>query len=374
MTTLEPRTTLQSTFVVDCDIHVNDAPDLLAPFCDPPWRRALENMGHATDKYLHIPGYNKIPEEATPTMAPKFPGGFPSRKVETPDQMVRELRQLDIDAGIIFPDNLLTIAQLPQTDYAVALARAYNRWLVDYWLDRGTGLYGAIIAPSQDPVAAAAEVRKYASVQEVVAVFLPTSAVYPLWGDRRYDPIFEACQEASLPVMLHSVSAVHPHFPFNVEQFDTVLARHTVSHTFSIMANFVSMMTTGVPARFPSLDVVFTEAGISWVPFMQWRLDKEYNESRRELPFYADRPSTYTQHMYYATQPIEEPKRRKDLVDLMNLFDGEDRVVFASDWPHHDFDHPRQVFDLPMSREAKAKVMGGNAAKLFGIEQKVADA
>ena len=369
----EPRRSLDQTFVFDCDVHVNDAPDCLAPYCDPPWRRALENMGHAAGTYLHIPGYNTLPETATPSMEPKFPGGFTTRKVESPEQMERELRALSIDAGIVFPDNLLTIAGLPHTEYAVALSKAYNRWISEVWVDPERGLYGAIIACSQDPCAAAAEVRRFADHPGVVAVFLPTSAVYPLWGNRRYDPIFDACQEAGLPVMLHSVSAVHPHFPFNVEQFDTALARHTVSHTFSIMANFISMMTTGVPARFPSLDVVFTEAGVSWVPFVQWRLDKEYNESRRELPFYSDRPSTYTSRMYFATQPIEEPKRRQDLVQLMSLFDGENHVLFASDWPHHDFDHPRQVFDLPLSAEAKAKIMGRNALKLFRIDRPGAD-
>jgi len=55
------------------------------------------------------------------------------------------------------------------------------------------------------------------------------------------------------------------------------------------------------------------------------------------------------------------------LVAMMQLFDGEDQVLFASDWPHHDFDHPRQVFDLPFSPEAKRKIMGENARRLFGI-------
>lgn len=222
------------------------------------------------------------------------------------------------------------------------LSQAYNRWIADVWLDRKQGLYGAIIACPQDPDGATSEIRRLGDHPGFVAVFLPTSPVYPLWGDHRYGPIFEACQENRLPVMLHSVSTVHPHFPINVEPFDTALARDTVSHTFAIMANFVSMMTTGVPARYPELDIVFTEAGISWVPFVQWRLDKEYIESRRELPFYTDRPSTYTSRMYYATQPVEEPPRRKDLVELMSSFDGEHHVLFASDWPHHDFDHPRQ--------------------------------
>jgi predicted TIM-barrel fold metal-dependent hydrolase len=134
-----------------------------------------------------------------------------------------------------------------------------------------------------------------------------------------------------------------------------------------MIASMVDIITTGMPVRFPTLKIAFTEAGVSWVPFIMWRLDKEYNESRREVPFLEDKPSTYIKQMYFATQPVEEPDNPQDLVTMMSLFGGEDHVLFASDWPHHDFDHPRQVFDLPLSNEAKRKIMGENALRLFGI-------
>jgi predicted TIM-barrel fold metal-dependent hydrolase len=41
--------------------------------------------------------------------------------------------------------------------------------------------------------------------------------------------------------------------------------------------------------------------------------------------------------------------------------------MFASDWPHHDFDHPQHVFGLPFSPEARRKIMGLNAAAFFGL-------
>ena len=42
--------------------------------------------------------------------------------------------------------------------------------------------------------------------------------------------------------------------------------------------------------------------------------------------------------------------------------------MFASDWPHHDFDNTQFVFGLPFSREARRKIMGLNAARFFGLE------
>jgi hypothetical protein len=68
-----------------------------------------------------------------------------------------------------------------------------------------------------------------------------------------------------------------------------------------------------------------------------------------------------------ATQPIEEPERLRDLVTLMDLYDGEDTTVFASDWPHHDFDHPMKLDQVPLDDERREKVFGRNALTLFGI-------
>jgi len=130
----------------------------------------------------------------------------------------------------------------------------------------------------------------------------------------------------------------------------------------------VSMLETGVPTRFPELRIAFMEAGCGWIPFVLHRLDKEYVERRREVPFLQERPSHYITRFFYGTQPVEEPERLGDLVKLYELFDGENQAMFASDWPHHDFDHPQYFFGLPFSREARRKIMGENAVRFFGQE------
>jgi predicted TIM-barrel fold metal-dependent hydrolase len=71
--------------------------------------------------------------------------------------------------------------------------------------------------------------------------------------------------------------------------------------------------------------------------------------------------------MWFSTQPIEEPDDPRELVTTIDLLGGPERILFASDWPHHDFDHPRTILKLPMSHEAKRRIMGRNALDLFGI-------
>lgn len=201
-----------------------------------------------------------------------------------------------------------------------------------------------------------------------MGVYLPCAGLNPLYGHEKYDPIFAAAESAGLPVLLHAVAALVPDFPFNVHQYETTFGRHSMVHSFSMMANMVRMLETAVPVRYPDLKICFTEAGVSWVPYLMMRLDKEYLEWRREVPLLTQAPSHYIKRFYYGTQPIEEPENPEHLVQLIQMFGGEDTVMFASDWPHHDFDHPRQVFNLPFSPEARRKIMGGNTLKFFSID------
>jgi hypothetical protein len=331
-----------------------------------PWRKSLELVSSVPERYLDIPFF--APQMAV--WSPPFPqSGSQRRQVVTSAKQMREdLNELRVDIGVIFPDNLLLLGALRNEDYAVALARAYNRWLVDEWLSEDHGLKGAIVAPSQDPVRAAEEIRRYAANSNVAAIYLPSCCIDLLYGDRCYDPVYEAAQETGLPVMLHSVTAIFPVFPFNLNCFKTMFSAHIVSHGISMIANLLSMMETGVPARFPKLKIGFSEAGLAWVPWIMMRMDKEYMERRRELPFLTDLPSTYVRQMFFATQPIEEPENMQQMATLFSMFGGEDSVMFASDWPHHDFDHPNKVLQIPVSPEVQAKILGQNAMRFLRME------
>jgi uncharacterized protein len=361
----ERKEKLEDILIVDCDVHVHESPGELAPYCDMPWRKALENVADVEEYYLDIPGFS-------PGMTwyeARFPSGHEGRRmVHTAEQMRAELSEIHVDIAVLFPDHLLKLAMITQADYAAALARAYNAWLLETWCSQEKGLLGCVIACPQDPEDAAREIRRYAREPGIAGVYLPCAGLDPLWGHRRYDPIYEAAQETDLPVLLHSVTVVHPVFPFNLHVFETEFGRHICGHTFSIMANLVHMISAGVPVRYPDLRVALTEVGISWVPFLMNRMDKEYLERRREIPILEERPSYYMKKFYYATQPVEEPENLQDLVTLMNLYDGEDTTIFASDWPHHDFDHPSKVHQIPFTNEVRRKVFGENALRLFKLD------
>ena len=195
--TREKKEKLEDILVVDCDVHVHESPGELAPYCEMPWRVALENIKDVQENYLDIPGFSP----GTTAYEAKFPSGQEGTKmVTTADQMRDELDEIHVDIGILFPDHLLKIPVISQIDYAAVLARAYNAWLLDEWCNLSKGLLGCILACLQDPEDAAREISKYAKEPGMVGVFLPCAGLERLWGHRQYDPIYEAAQEADLPV------------------------------------------------------------------------------------------------------------------------------------------------------------------------------
>jgi hypothetical protein len=89
---------------------------------------------------------------------------------------------------------------------------------------------------------------------------------------------------------------------------------------------------------------------------------------RGEVPHLKRPPSEYVrEHVWFTTQPMEEPEKPEHMADIIDWL-GWDRLMFSSDYPHWDFDDPRQTFKIRLTEEQKAKVFGGNAKALYGLQ------
>jgi hypothetical protein len=153
--------------------------------------------------------------------------------------MRQELDGLHIDIGILFPDHLLKIPVITQNEYAAAIARAYNAWLLGQSGAAGAGPSWLHPRLPHDPEDAAREIRKYAKEPGMVGVFLPCAG----WsgsGATAVRPDLRGRRGGRPAGPLHSVTVVHPVFPFNTHRFETEFGRHICSHTFSMMANLVT--------------------------------------------------------------------------------------------------------------------------------------
>src|SRR5918912_205421 len=118
--------------------------------------------------------------------------------------------------------------------------------------------------------------------------------------------------------------------------------------------------------RFPRLKVVLVEAGFAWVPPLAWRLDKIWHRMRDETPHLKRPPSEYIrEHVRLTTQPMEEPQPRKHLLDTIEWI-GWDRLLFATDYPHWDYDDPAHALPAGVGEQERRMFFFENAAKVYG--------
>ena len=98
------------------------------------------------------------------------------------------------------------------------------------------------------------------------------------------------------------------------------------------------------------------------------RLDDQYLMRTPAAPQLKRLPSEYMNtNCWYTSQPMESTNL-KALECTFEMIKAETQLLWASDWPHFDFDIPSVMARLPfLSEQGKKNVLGLNAARLFNL-------
>ncbi len=272
-----------------------------------------------------------------------------------------------IDGAVLYPSIGLYAWAIDDPAAAVAVARAYNAWLASYCAADPGRLFGAAMIPVQDPDAAATELRRARHELGFVAAFVrPNPCRGRSLPDRDYEPIWRAAEETDMAIGVHEGSSVivptlGDDRPFNP------LVLHAVSHSFEEMLAFAQLVAFGVLERHPGMRVVFLESGGGWAPFWIERLDEQAEGFGGFCPEMRLAPSEYFARQCWISYEIDE----KTLPALAPVI-GEDRIVWGSDYPHHDATFPGAVTELrrtmaPLPPDVQTRILGSNAAALYGL-------
>jgi hypothetical protein len=268
----------------------------------------------------------------------------------------------NIEIGVL---NCLIGPGARRLDQAAAFAQAVNDWQVDYWLDREPRLRASIVVPHEDGEFAAAEIDRVAHDRRFVQALLIARTAEPL-GRRKYWPLYEAAVRHDLPIGIHFGGSGGHAFTGAGRPSYYIEDHAGMSQAFQ--PQVVSLVCEGVFERFPTLKFVLIEGGFAWLPPLMWRLDAAYRRLRAEVPHLKRPPSEYIrEHFWITTQPMEEPTKPEQFHQLLDHLAMPDRLIFATDYPHWDFDAPDQAIPVRLAPAQEEAIMSGNAKALYRL-------
>jgi predicted TIM-barrel fold metal-dependent hydrolase len=271
------------------------------------------------------------------------------------------LDEYQIELGVLGPLGPTGQAEL-NAEFSAAMCRATNDWQLEAFTRHEKRLKAGLVVPFEDAALSVAEIDRCGADLDFGQVFMLTRTTEPL-GNRRYWPIYEAAQRYDLPVGLHVFGAGG--HAYTGAGWHSYYIEEGAGHSTSCQTVVTSLVMEGVLERFPDLRVVMIEGGFGWLAPLAWRLDKLFERFRSEVPHLKMKPSEYIKRNIWATtQPMEEPDDRRHLFDTMEWI-GWDRLLFASDYPHWDFDDPTRIFPAGISRENQLQVLGLNAQAVY---------
>jgi predicted TIM-barrel fold metal-dependent hydrolase len=265
---------------------------------------------------------------------------------------------------VVFPTPMLVLGMHPQVEMEVVIGNAFNKWLTEEVLPQDPRIKAMLYLPFNHPEASVKAVEMYADNPSVIG-FSVTSTRFRAVNHDSYMPLYSAIQATGKPLAFHSGFHWGDQ---SMQQCNKFISMHAISFVYYNIIHMTNWIMNGLPERFPKLKVVWIESGLAWVPFLMQRLDSEYMMRSSEAPLLKRKPSEYMQEMFYSSQPLE--RSNIELTEAtFKAMKAETQLLFASDWPHWDFDLPNSITTLPfLDEKAKRNILGFNSARLFNLE------
>ena len=358
-------------FMVSTDSHANEPPDLWATRLDGKYRERAPRV--VTDEngvqWRYCEGYRP---DRIRIMSFEGEDWVRSQAGAEPEQRIRDNERDGIDAEIIFPNKGLAMWATPDPVFANAQCRVWNDWAWEQFGAWPQKMVPVAAIATGDLEGSMAEIERCAEIG-YRALTLPCK---PIWGGHdvdhvnynlpHFDPLWALVEETGMPITFHVSTGRDPRASRGNGGAVINYVTHSLSPTIEPVAN---LCASGVLERFPKMRFATIEAGIGWVPWLLDAMDEAYRKHHMWVrPKLQGLPSDYYRKHGFSTFQ-EDPAGLR----LAGAYDLSDNFMWANDYPHHEgtWPHSAEAIERTMGmldETRRAKILGLNAARLFGIE------
>jgi aminocarboxymuconate-semialdehyde decarboxylase len=272
------------------------------------------------------------------------------------DYRERVLKEFGVDTQVISLTTPGTHVESPAN--AARLASLVNDAFARAVSDKRGRFVAYATLPLNDPVASVRELERASTQLGMRGAMLFSNVSGVALADARYQPLYEAAN--SLDAVLH----IHPTAPVGVEAMTDFWLVPLVGFLMDTTLAAAKLVFAGVPEKFPRIRWVLSHLGGA-VPYIAERFDRGFHAFRECRANINRPPSEYLKQFYYDTVNFDP-----NALQLAIAFAGADHILAGSDYPHQ-IGSIRSMLDslggLPISEADRANILGGNAARLFGL-------
>ncbi len=369
--------------IVDADGHILEPPDLWEQYLeekyrsrairirrDEPGMEYLEYDGKPAQMMRHgilhtLGAMGRSADELKPSADRTYVNSAPFGSMNAHDRL-KLLDQDGIDKALLYPTiGLLWEAEVEDPELTLAYCRAYNRWIADFCRDSGGRLIPIAHLSLLDIPAAVAELERAVKDGCRGAFVAPFNHLRKAHGHPDHDPLFAKFQELDVPFGIHPTFEPASIAPRRFSGLNASIFYHQIMACHSAQLAFTTLFSFGVFDKFPRLKTVVLESGGGWVGYWVDRMDALSEVPINRAPL-KHQPSHYIRTQCWISADPDE----RALAGLVK-FIGEDRFMWASDFPHQD--HGREYMKelrgllAEMPSSAAEKLAGRNVADLYKI-------
>src|SRR4051812_35112495 len=207
--------------------------------------------------------------------------------------------------------------------------------------------------PLADVDASLAELERIVGELGLHGVMIGSNVAGVQVNDRRFEPVWARVDDLRLPVF------EHPMFPPDIkkEEFELPLR---LGFIFDTTTAATRLIYSGVFERYPNFPYIMAHTGGALLMLLE-RLDNGYRLFPDCREHIKKLPSEYAKRLYYDTASFFGPA-----LMMAHSIVGPEHILFGSDEPLIGND-TAVVEGLPLPAADKAKILGGNAARIFGL-------
>jgi predicted TIM-barrel fold metal-dependent hydrolase len=277
-----------------------------------------------------------------------------------------------IDGEIAFPSLGLWLYAIDDPEAELGQCQIYNDWNDNYFKGHLDRFVRCGVLPVRDLNNAILELKRIHKMG-FTAAMLPsiTPAGIPKYNDPAWDPVFATAGELGIVFVLHTGTGAET--VVQERGAGAAVINYSLQMNDGINA-IMYMVSGGLLDRNPNTKVAVIECGASWLAAIAERMDEVYVAHDIFV-----RPKLSMMPSEIIRRQVTVSFQHDRACIMSRSVTGTQSLMWASDYPHAEgtFPHSASVIDklfegIDITEQEKFDILGGNAARLFRLENPAA--